>query len=225
MPGAPQIPAPMSTSWSLLSAIQPPRTHGRTNITQYRPRHLLAMARRGSLFVLHLRLEGYVISDPVGLLERCLVAYQQPPTYDQLKVQLGIAAGALDISSVDCADFATALSRLGIYLLRTAVYIRCVEIGEPTFDLHQVSALLRDADLDRALALRRATSFHIDHVAALHAVIRRYLPDASFNPYGSVQAYAVATARHPFVSALLTAVLCGSASIEYNALALPPYEH
>src|SRR5215217_6665491 len=58
------------------------------SVTQYVPAHLKAMASAGSLFVLHLKLEGLSITDPHGVLKRALGAYRQPSNYDSLRSEL-----------------------------------------------------------------------------------------------------------------------------------------
>src|SRR6266516_788528 len=45
---------------------------GRVNVAAYTPAHLMLLARRGSLFVRHLRDEGILLEDPKGVLARIL---------------------------------------------------------------------------------------------------------------------------------------------------------
>jgi hypothetical protein len=85
------------------------------NVTQYLPMHLTAMAKSGSLFVLHLRLEGRILSDPYGILRRCLDAYVPPSGYTFLMRELGIAAAALDTTASDIDRYLPALARWGSF--------------------------------------------------------------------------------------------------------------
>jgi Nucleotidyltransferase domain len=193
------------------------------NITQYLPVHLTAMAKSGSLFVLHLHREGKILSDPHGVLRRCLDAYVQPSDYQSLIRELGVAAAALDTTASDIDRYLPALGRLGIFLLRTVAYARCAERGQPTFDLGEVVRVLADPDLGKVLDLRRSLqAIGRADLHLLHAALARYFPGLSRNAYGSVEAFAVAVSGNRYAEVLLSNVLAGHAVIEYTTLALPP---
>lgn len=194
------------------------------NVTQYLPTHLTAMAKSGSLFVLHLRLEGRILSDPYGILRGCLDAYVPPADYTSLMRDLGITAAALDTTASDIDRHLCALARLGIFLVRTAAYVRCAERGRATFDVNRVVHFLADPTLGDALELRRRSPETIRRtdLDLLYATLTRYLPGTSSNVYGSVEALAVAVSGNRHAEVLLANVLTGHQAIEYTTLALPP---
>jgi predicted nucleotidyltransferase len=204
----------------LVSRSPSPRETVGVNVTQYLPSHLHAMAQRGSPFVLHLKLEGRVLTDPAGVLARCLSSYRPPANYDQWWDQVRVAAGVLD--SEDAADHVDGLARLGIYLLRTATYVRCIELLCPTFDVGRAVRTIGDDGLEQALALRHKARFELADVCLLRRELERLVPDVWSNEHGTVAAFAVATADRSDVAALLAGVLSDSVGIQYSALTLPP---
>lgn len=202
-----------------------PRSYrlGRANITQYVPAHLHAMATQGSLFVLHLKTDGVTIEDPNGTLARALKAYVAPSSYAHIWRQLAVAGGALDPVSSDFNMYTDGLARLGVYILRTAAYIRAIELGKPTFDINRVAEMLGEPSLAGALALRRKSGFTSADVAALRREIQWMVPSVEHNPLGTVLAYGVANSTRSDLASLFTAVMDGGDGIDYSTLTLPPF--
>lgn len=196
---------------------------GKANVTQYEVSHLRSLAEQGSLFVLHLRTEGLVLKDPTGVLQRTLDAYVRPRTYSHIWRQIQDASAALDPAATDFDSHVPSLARLGIYLLRTSVYVRNIEVGEPTFNLAAIDWLNADPELSTALAMRRQDAFSIGDVELLRRQLGRFLPDVNCNPYPSIEALAVAKAAQPDLAALFTAVLQGDDGVDYSALTVPPF--
>lgn len=196
---------------------------GRINVTQYTPSSLKNMAREGSLFVLHLRTEGRVIEDARNILQNALMQYRQPKNYLGIKDELSIAAAALNPSLIDSSSYLQSLARLGVYILRTATYIRCIEDGVPIFDLNEVAAHLKDPELKLVIDERRTDTFKPEDLLRCEKVLRKYLPTAEFsNPPSSVEELAVHYAKGRHSSALLAYVMSGDTTIDYTMLTLPP---
>jgi hypothetical protein len=202
-----------------------PRSYklGEANVTQYVPAHLHVMATQGSLFVLHLRQDGVVLADELGVLRRALDAYTAPTDYRHLWEQLAVAAGALDDGAYNFASHAAGLGRLGVYILRTAAYVRSIELGHPEFDVGRLDALLGDPGVSAALAMRRQQLHSAKDVVFLRRQIERLVPHAYANPHPTVESYAVANSTHRDLAALFAAVLNANATIDYSSLSLPPF--
>lgn len=202
-----------------------PRSYklGKANVTQYVPAHLHALGQQGSLFVLHLRMDGKVVLDTQFVLRNALNSYTPPVSYEHLWNQLSTAAGILDPSAQNFEDYVHGLARLGIYILRTAVYLRSIELGRPNFDVESLSAADADRGLRCALALRRRDKFTLNDVVTLRHQIELVVPNVKSNELSTVEAYAVANSDRPDLSSLFSAVLSTSGQIEYSALTLPPF--
>jgi hypothetical protein len=198
-------------------------SHGRINVTQYTAAHICTMAASGSLFVLHLRSEGVVLNDRLGVLQRCLDAYVPPGDYEPLKRQIARISSCLDPVATDLHRYLPGLFRLGIYLLRTALYIRYAEQGAPEFDLGRIRDQLRDPELSRILSKRRlhAASATAQDVSEVYWVLKAYLPEIGRNEFQTVEGVAVALSDDPHARVLLGHLLAGDA-FEYTELVAAP---
>lgn len=196
---------------------------GKANVTQYEASHLRSLAEQGSLFVLHLRNDGVVLSDPGGVLRRTLNAYSQPSGYCHVRRQLRDASALLDPAAVDFDAHTSSLARLGIYLLRTSVYLRTAEAGQPAFDLGAIEWLNGEPDLQKALALRRKKVFYRQDVEFLREQLGRSLGGVATNHFASIEALAVAQASRQDLLPLLGAVLQNNDGVDYSSLSLPPF--
>lgn len=201
-----------------------PRTYaaGVVNVAAYRPTHLHALALSGSLFIQHLRSEGRVLSDPHGVLQRALSAYQPPASYRPLVAELSIAASALDLPSTELLRYSAGLVRLGVYLVRTAGYVVAAERGILTFDPEELSSRLGDPDLAAALALRNDSSPGLGDIATLRSVARRYLPTPRLAARSLLGLAITAQKNHRHAGDLLAGVLIGRHGVGYTHLSLPP---
>lgn len=199
-----------------------PYSVGEINVTQYTPSHLGAMGQRGSLFVLHLRTDGVTISDPTGALQTALDQYRAPASYAPIWRQLSVVAGAVNPSSEDADRYASGLARLGIYALRTAIYISAIEAGAPCFDVDVAAERMSVPRLAEVLKWRRRADFTLADVATLSELLTKVLPMPIRTNSRSTAAYAVANSNTPDLAALFTTVL-GEGEIEYSALSVPPF--
>jgi hypothetical protein len=198
---------------------------GSINVAQYAPSHLRALAARGSLFVRHLIDEGRILADDAGILSECLGHYRPPLSYRPLINSLVRSAQALDPTAEDAAKYVTGLIRLGVYLLRTLMYVRAMESTDPTFDLELLLDRVGDVELAIALELRRKrdSEFDMQDLYLLARCAARHSGAEVSNRCGSVEALALANSDDPQVCSLLSQVLSGRTSLEYTALALPPF--
>lgn len=198
-------------------------SRGPVNVTAYLPHTLRLMAEQGSLFVLHLRVEAQVFSDPEGKLAEVLNAYREPRDYDALFGEIRAASMALHKVS-DTGEYGGRLRQLGVYLLRTALYARLAEAGIPTFDLAEAAKLYPSARVATALALRYKEPVVANDLEVLRRALEVLLGSLPGNPWGSVEALAVGLSRsRPHVASLLGQVLFAtSGGLEYTALTPSP---
>jgi predicted nucleotidyltransferase len=192
-------------------------TEGRVSVAAYTSAHLMLLARRGSLFVRHLRDEGVVLEDRCEVLAEILAAYRPPADYEALKRDLALALAAT--SATGAGAFSVGILRLAVYSARTALYVRAVESGHLTFDVERASAACgtpKMAALIRSgrpqdVPMLRSIGLHLLDVAA---------------PAGApadLPALAVwSRDAYPLASRLLEAVLAGETRIDYTSLTLPP---
>jgi len=197
---------------------------GSVNVTQYRPRTIKNMARSGSLFIFHLKMEGVILDDPTGVLVDCLADYSPPADYSPMLADIADAARALDPDIPAEAKIA-GLCRLGVYLLRTTLYVQAIQRGIRSFDLERILAEMGDVELARALSFRHLPvgSFTRDQLFALHAQLAKRLNLGICNPYGTLEGLAIALAPNSRIAPLIENLLIGRESIDYSTLSFPPF--
>jgi len=206
------------------------RAVGRVNVTSYTPAHLLRMAERGSLFVLHLREEGLTLRDEHGTLQHVLDAWRLPADWRPLQLEIATIVNALLHADHDeLKKLGRGILRVGMYALRTAVYLEhLILFGHSQFDIDlAVSTLGRD-NVKNAVALRYRTTASREDLAIMRDGVRALTPDSvwissqiSGGPSLEAVAVNIATDR-PYAASLLARVITGDTVIEYASLSDGP---
>jgi predicted nucleotidyltransferase len=195
----------------------PPRQQGRLSITSYTPVQLVSLARAGSLFVLHLRMEGRILHDPEAALARVLDTYRPPASYAPLHDALRKASAILDTTDEAFARNPEGYCRVALFLLRTEVYARCAERGTPAFAMDMAARRIEDPTIAAAFSGRAARMSDHGFFREVRALVSRYLDTPIHNPHGTLEALAVSTSeRAPLASVLAMRVLSGKVEIEYG---------
>ncbi|MFD4461088.1 hypothetical protein [Nocardia sp. NPDC058480] len=195
---------------------------GRVSVTAYTPAHLRRMAERGSLFVLHLQSEGIELEDPKGVLRDALSAYKAPSSYESLLAELRSAARAVAVNGIEFETLHEELGRLGIYLLRTWLYLENVKVGITAFEVDDAATAHGDNEMLEILRLRRAKSLSREDAVAIQAKVMVTFslePEESKNLSELVRELA---AEHPHASALIQQVLEYLDTLNYADMPLPP---
>lgn len=192
---------------------------GQLSVSVYTEDHLRLLAEAGSLFILHLVLEGRVISDQAGALSGILAAYRNPESYESLRGNLRIAASILDVNHATFQRYPAALIRLALYLLRTELYIRCCENGKALFSVNKVAQRLNDPRITNCFGQRVSRPNDYQYFVEIRQLTEEYLATRIHNEFLTIEAFAVNTyQRWRFASELALRVLSGQSSIDYENL-------
>ncbi|MEU8207170.1 nucleotidyltransferase domain-containing protein [Streptosporangium sp. NPDC049046] len=191
-------------------------SYGRINVAAYTIDHLKLLAVRGSLFVHHLKNEGRIVDDPENVLADILDSFRPPKNYSRLKRNLCLALAGTEVS--DANQYATSLLRMTIYAVRSAVYIKCAELGDLTFDRDrsaEIAGFPQLADLLR--------THHPEHIRELrdfgYKLLGQHPPNDTPNNLPSLAIWA--KDDYPLASRLLELALAGASTIDYTSLTLP----
>jgi hypothetical protein len=193
---------------------------GNVNVTAYTIDTLWEMCQQGSLFMLHLCMDGYMIEDPERLLSEVLDSYERPNHFANAIAELTAAARALTVD--DAADHWDGLRKLGIYVARTACYAVLADRGEPEFDPELVAERLKVPAMQRALRLRHEAPC-VDDLHTLYSAVVDLLGDVP--PAGTtLDSLAVELLyKTPYAATLMIQALAGGTDgFEYTALGAPP---
>lgn len=192
---------------------------GRLSVTVYTAEHLRALAEAGSLFVLHLRTEGKILADEQGALATILASYKAPESYAELERSLRSAARILDVDAPTFARNPHGFIRVGLYLLRTALYIRCAESGRPLFAMAEVMRHRGDPRLWPLFARKDAHGGEQAYFHQVRGLLAEYLGVQAHNEFGTLEALAVnAQLQCPLTASLALKVLGGDTTIDYGHL-------
>ena len=191
---------------------------GELNISAYTATHLHELARRGSLFVRHLRRDGVTLSDPTGALGRVLSAYREPTSYEALRNELAVVTAALRLPGADL--YPCAARRAAAFVVRSLVYAACAEIGISEFDVLRASEQIGCPRI--GVDLRSSEPRLTDLLGHAEWLLERASVRPSSAP-GRIFEEAVVWAglSFPAAGALLEAVLADDAEIDYTSLTLP----
>ncbi len=186
----------------------------RLSVSFYTPEHFRAMARRGSLFVLHLSEEARILVDRRTVMPSLLHAWV-PPDYSRLREGMDAAAAVLDPTRESIAP--TLLRRVALFILRSLLYAECAQRGKPSFAMSAVAHVLGDSRISLLFdEIGVAPDTHI--LERSRELIGHYLGKAIKNPFGGLEALAVACCRrYPMASHLAVQLLTGGQGIGYTS--------
>jgi hypothetical protein len=200
-------------------------TVGPVSVAVYTPEQLRRMCHQGSLFALHLVTEGRVLEDPDDKLKTILAGYQQPDSYDPLRLHLERTAAILDADLIAVEQNVVGFTRLGLYLLRTAAILAALESsGRPVFSVCEMGEAVGLPDLPALFDGREdPTRLDMARFLAVRSTLERLLGHAITNPHGSLEALAVNEQfETPVASALALRLLSGEHTLGYGDLLLDP---
>jgi hypothetical protein len=167
---------------------RPSYKEGALNVSVYCDSALTQMALEGSLFVLHLKLEGKILYDPEGLLQNCLTSYRQREDYSSFLADLAFLTGFLDVSSSAYAHRAAAVNRMAVFILRSALFAILAQKGRPCFEMRDVANSFQDASILHAYSLKHLTNPDAALLDEAKLLLEKYLRCRIRNRFGSYEA-------------------------------------
>lgn len=188
---------------------------GRLSVTVYTEEHLRELAERGSLFVLHLRMEGRVLRDRTGALRNVLAAWHEPD-YARMLEGVRAASAVLDVPPEQRARCPMAFLRVALFVLRSLLYLRCASQGRPAFAMRQVASILGDVRIPALFERLQAPAATEARWEQALVLLDEHLGGRARNSFGSLEALAVSWHRRfPMASDLAVRLLMGGETIEY----------
>ena len=159
---------------------------GQVSLARYDSRDVVALS--GTLFGFHLARDGIVLHDTNRQLASALAAIQPPPPPGAIIARVRSLACVLDVSDTDHHDYIEGLTKVGRYLLRTAMYAQALDEGRPCFSVRELAARSGDLALVAVLSshelVRPAASLEVfDDIRRRLAAVIGELPS---NPHGTL---------------------------------------
>jgi len=187
---------------------------GRVAVTIYEEAHLLALAGSGSLFVLHLKEEAVVLRDDADAFARLFRAWT-PPDFE--KTRAGMRAAAAVLGTASAAVDENALAAAAIFIVRSELYLSCVERGRPLFALTEAGAFLGARDVVSFVEEARSGALSARAVVSRgREILRERLGPPIESPLTSLEAFAVSVRRaFPLASDLAMRMLVRGEPLHY----------
>jgi predicted nucleotidyltransferase len=184
---------------------------GSVSLTIYSEAHLVDLARKGSLFVLHLRAEGRVLRDNSNVFDKVFSEWI-PPDPESLLKGMRAASAVLDTAG----GHPTSRLKVALYILRSVLYTRCYQLNHPLFAMDRVASFLKDERISNLYA-RSATETVEQRTALALDLLQQYLPfGMAKNNFGSLEALAVSWyAKFPMAADLAVKIIAGDSRIDY----------
>ncbi len=189
---------------------------GHVSLTVYQEDDLADAARSGSLFVLHLKQESRVLKDVHGSFTRIFAAWEMPD-FERTIAGMRAATAALDLPRPIAPGRVLDVAATALFLVRSVVYLRCLQRGVPVFAIPAVARVLRDADLGAFLEDARVGRMRPEQIWTQSFVyLDRYLDGVLPNPFGSLEGLAVSCHRvFPLASSIALRLATAERPIHY----------
>ena len=186
---------------------------GRFAVSVYTPESLVDAAERGSLFILHLKIEGVILSDSTGILANCIAQYIVPSSYEPFLADLRIASNLLNISDSFYQSKWRQCNHLALFVLRSSLFARAAANGRPTFSIAAISAIENDYRILQAHQINYSTKSDISAFRRCASLAMEYLNTSFIAPLDSAQAISLGTYGHSNMAIALASRLLGTIDV------------
>lgn len=160
---------------------------GNYNYSVYTSDFLKEIAAQGSLFMLHLQTDGVILSDPFGMLGDCLACYVPPVDYEPFRVRLRSAVQLLHTDNESYRVKWRQFGRLALFFLRSSIFAKSAEDGQPDFSVEQIALRWRDSRLQFAYNIKHLTSPDWEYFCFVTELVKEYLKCDITSSYRSLE--------------------------------------
>ncbi|NRD55151.1 nucleotidyltransferase domain-containing protein [Corallococcus exiguus] len=161
---------------------------GQINYSVYTSRTLDDMARKGSLFILHLLTEGIAIFDPLEIKTALQLQFKPQPDYSRLRQEVCHATALLDTTKINYHKRWRRLHALALNLLRTYIYTKLYDQGQLTFSIDTAALRLKDQRISSAMELKTVNHPDIRRFKEARQLLEEYCGHPARNEFGSIEA-------------------------------------
>jgi hypothetical protein len=199
------------------------RMDGRVSLHTYDIKDLLAMARRGSLFILHLVREAKPLHDPRGLLSDLSATFRKPDSY-ALEAQrtLAPASALLDIDESLFESAPQPFISTTVFLCRTLLYAEYADRGPFSFSLRSLAE--KDETASMICGIKdRSTSY--SDFRRIRQIVHSKLPSSTVREdASSIYELAQKGQGDPLFEGLLRRIVVGWRSAVYSMVPNRPMQ-
>lgn len=156
----------------------------------YTINQLEKMAKKGSLFILHLINEAQTIDDNVNVLGKISKCFVPQRNYSWYRKELKTSSKLLDIDRDFYMRCYLKLNKLSCYILRSYLYSIVYENlhNKISFSIDKLEYYFNDSDIGVALSLRNQRDADYSHFLTAKKVIERYIKERINNEFLTIEA-------------------------------------
>jgi hypothetical protein len=185
----------------------------RTTLHSYDINDLTAIARRGSLFVLHLVNEAILLKDPCGYLSIVASQFRRPSSYVlEARINLKTAASLLDVEEVLFDQAPRGFTNAALHICRTLLYAEHADQGQFSFSLRKLAE--KDEAAATLFMLRHKPTSFIDFLIVRDIVRVKMSLDSQTVMASSMRELRLKSQRNALFDNLLNRIVKNGAYFE-----------
>lgn len=150
----------------------------------------------GTLFGAHLKRDSKIVWDPSGRLANTIAAMGKVDT-DRLFARARTMSSLFTTPEADLPKYLDGMLRQARYLLRSCLYSRAIEEGDPCFSVREIARRVGDPALTELLASRRRAAATRGELEDCLERLRDLVVDFPSSDHGSLEATVVNEWGHP----------------------------
>ncbi len=156
----------------------------------YTIEQLKKMAKKGSLFILHLLNEAQIIHDTINFLEKISNNFLTQKNYNWYRKELKISSKLLDVNKKSYIKNYFKLNKLSCYILRSYLYSIIYEDlkNKISFSINGLTDYFKDLDIGNALNLRNKKYADYSNFLFIKKIIERYIEEGINNEFLTIEA-------------------------------------
>lgn len=190
------------------------RVDGRVTLHIYDIKDLLATARLGGLFILHLIKEAKPLHDPCAYLEQLAVAFQKPDSYSSnARRTVGPATALLDVSESLFETAPRPFMQAALFLCRTLVYAEHADRGAFSFSMRDLA--FKDESASMICRIKDQSISYLDFRRIRYVVRSKVERKSAFPDAFSIEEVAERSQGNPLFDGLLRRIVEGLGSAPY----------
>lgn len=163
--------------------IEKPYSNNEVNFSPYTFAQLIAMAKEGNLFILHIIMEGKMIAGDFKYLEELKSYFKKPKSYDSFRKEIILTSRLLDVDEEQFIKNSKGYYGLLSYLFRSYLYSIMYDKANLKFSIKQISKHYSDNEISKVFAFKHKIKVNYLDFQFCKTVFEKYASISFINPY------------------------------------------
>ncbi len=154
--------------------VEKPYSNGEINFSTYSLEQLRKMASEGNLFILHLILEGKLISGDTNLLKIIERSFIKRKSYESFRTEIVLTARLLDVTEEQFSINSKGYYGLLCYLFRSYLYSMMYDEGSLKFSIKEISKKYNDSNISEVFSKKHQKTITFSEFIFCKSVFQKY---------------------------------------------------